>query len=155
VVAAARDRRALDRVRELGADAVVQLGSHDDLPAAFREAAGGPIDVAVDPVWGEPAAAALEALGPGGRLVNIGQSAAAEATFPSAAVRGRELKILGHTNMALSPEDRAAVYRGLVEHAAAGRIRLDVETFGWQDVTDAWRRQGEFPHRKLVLTPSG
>jgi NADPH:quinone reductase len=155
VVAAARDPEALERLRGLGADAVVQIGGPDDLAAAFEEAAGGPIELTLDPLWGEPAAAALQASAHGARLVNIGQSAGAETTIASATVRGKELQILGHTNTALSPEDKASAYRSLVEQAAAGRVGLEVETFGWDEVTGAWRRQVAFPHRKLVFAPSG
>ena len=155
VVAAARDAEALERLRDLGADATVRIGDHGDLAAAFQEAAGGPVDVTLDPVWGEPATAAIAAAAAGGCLVNIGQSAGAEATFPSAAVRSKELRILGHTNMALAPANKAEAYRTLVGHAAAGRIRLEIETFGWDGVTNAWRRQAEFPRGKLVLVPDG
>ena len=60
-----RSRRAWSGRVELGADATVELG--DGLGAAelrdrFSEAAGGRLDVALDPLWGEPARAAIEAL---------------------------------------------------------------------------------------------
>ena len=59
-----------------------------DLAAALREAAGGDgFDLVHDPLWGEPALAALSALRPFGRLVHVGQSAGAEATIPSSVVR--------------------------------------------------------------------
>lgn len=61
VVAAARSDDGLERARELGADAVVPIGRVDDLALAFRESCGDGPDVVVDPVWGEPAAAALDA----------------------------------------------------------------------------------------------
>ena len=46
-----------------------------DLAGRLTAAAGGPVDVVIDPVFGEPAAAAALALGPGGRLVNLGGAA--------------------------------------------------------------------------------
>ena len=154
VVAAARDRAALDRARELGADATVELEpAGDDLPAAFREAAGGEIDLVIDPLWGPPAVAALEALAEGGRLVQLGQSAAPEAAVPSGPVRGRLLSILGHTNFAAPREVRASAYRRMVEHAAGGRLTVDHDVLPLEQVADAWRRQAEFPRRKLVLRP--
>ena len=44
------------RARELGADAVVELGERDDLEETFRGAFpdGGP-EVVIDPLWGSPA----------------------------------------------------------------------------------------------------
>src|SRR2546430_1684459 len=83
VVAAGRDRGRLEQARERGADAIVELGPGKELTEAFRKASGGGVDVVIDPVWGEPAAAALEALNRFGRLVQIGQSAGAEATLTS------------------------------------------------------------------------
>src|SRR5215207_2173556 len=71
VVAAARSEDGLERARALGADATVQLGQaqQDQLAAELREAAGGDgFDLVLDPLWGEPAVAALAALKPFGRL---------------------------------------------------------------------------------------
>ncbi len=88
VVAAAR--------REVeGADAFVELT--DDV--AFEEE----FDVVIDPLWGAPAGAAIRAMAFGGRLVQLGQSAGGEATFASADIRFKELRILGHTNFATPP----------------------------------------------------
>ena len=153
VVAAARSADGLARARELGADAVVDLKAGGDLAAAFREAARGEVDVTIDPVWGAPAAAALAASGPWARLVQIGQSADAQATLPSADIRGRPLSILGHTNFAAPAEVRAAAYRRMVEHAAAGELVADHEVLALAQVGEAWRRQETFPRRKLVLRP--
>jgi NADPH2:quinone reductase len=153
VVAAARSEEGLVRARELGADATVGLADEKDLPAALREAAEGEIDVTVDPLWGEPAVAALAATAKGGRLVQIGQSAGPEATIPSASVRGKLVSILGHTSGAAPPGVQAAAYAAMVEHAAAGRLTVDRETFGLDGVGASWRAQAAFPRRKLVGTP--
>jgi NADPH2:quinone reductase len=167
VVAAGRDAAALARATELGADATVQLDpaaapaageapqpSRSDLTAAFREAAGGELHVVIDPLWGEPAAAALAALGVGGRLIQIGQSAGATATVPSSVVRGGLVEIRGHTNTLAPPEVKASAYARLAEHAAAGRIAVDVERVPLADVAGAWERQRAGTHgRKLVLVP--
>ena len=104
VVAAARSQEGLERCLELGADASVRLGEPDDLPAAFAEAAKGRIDVVVDPLFGEPLVAAVNAASFGARLVQLGAGAGAEATIPSAAIRGKMLVIMGHTNFAAPAE---------------------------------------------------
>lgn len=156
VVAAGRDAAMLAQAARLGADATVDLGAADSraaLAAAFREAAGGAIDVVHDPLWGEPAAAAIEALGVGGRLVQLGQSAGAEATLSSASIRGRHLDVRGYLNFLVPDDVRRAGYRTLVEHAAAGRIAVEVERIPLADVGDAWERVQRSPHRKLVLAP--
>jgi NADPH:quinone reductase-like Zn-dependent oxidoreductase len=153
VVAAGRDGAQLGRAIELGADAVVELGAHEDLAAAFREAAGGDVDVVLDPLWGEPAVAAIEALGVGGRFVQIGGSAGAEATLASGPVRGKVIEIRGYMHFLTPREVLRDGYRQLSEHAAAGRIAVDVERIALCDVAEAWERQQAPGHRKLVLVP--
>jgi NADPH2:quinone reductase len=153
VVAAARSAEGLKRARELGADATVRLGGDGDLTAALREAAGGGVDVTLDPLWGEPGRAAIAAANPFARHVALGQSAGAEATLTSASVRMTPMSIVGHTNFAADLERRRAAYVRMAAHAAAGDIRVDVERVPLDDLADAWRRQAESPNRKLVIVP--
>ncbi|MGH9183454.1 MAG: quinone oxidoreductase family protein [Acidimicrobiales bacterium] len=157
VVAAGRDPRALARAGELGAHATVALGPNDadlgELAGRFREAAGGPLDVVLDPLWGPPAVAAAMAAGTGARIVNLGQSASAEATIPSGLVRGKMLAILGHSNLVAPPEEFATAYRALTDHAAHGRLTVDHEVVGLAQVGPTWARQAGSPHRKLVIDP--
>jgi NADPH:quinone reductase-like Zn-dependent oxidoreductase len=154
VVAAARSAEGLERARAVGADATVALDGADGLSGALREAAGGDgFDLVFDPLWGAPAVAALDALRPFGRLVALGQSAGAEAAISSAAVRGRPVQIIGHTNYSAPEQRKAAAYARLAAHAAAGAITVDVERLALDAVADAWRRVGSSPHRKLVIVP--
>jgi NADPH2:quinone reductase len=153
VVAAGRSQEGLARAAEAGADATVRL-DEDDLAAAFREACGseGP-NLVVDPVWGEPLQAAVEACARGARIVHLGQSAGPEATLTSADVRGKQLEILGFRIEAAGREVIEREYRRLVEHALAGDVRVDVEQVPLEEVADAWRRQSEGARVKLVVVP--
>jgi NADPH2:quinone reductase len=153
VVAAARSEDRLDRAVQQGADATVQIGAVDDLAEAFRAAGGGGIDVVVDPVWGEPAVAALAAMNPRGRLVQLGQSAGAEASVPSALIRGKTLDVLGHTNFGVPVADKRAAYETMAEQAAAGRLDVPVERVPLDAVPDIWERQRSSPGVKLVVLP--
>ncbi len=157
VVAAARDREGLERARELGADATVDLSDGagaDDLAESIRSAAGGDgVDVTLDPLWGEPMVAAAKASASGARIVSIGQSAGPEATLASATVRGSTLSILGYSNFDVPAEVRASAYRRMVGHAAAGRLTVDHDVVALDKVGEAWERQQAFPRRKLVLRP--
>ena len=153
VVAAARSEDGLQRAAALGADATVAIG--DDFAERLREAAGDAgFDVVLDPLWGEPAAAAIAALRPFGRLVQVGQSASPEATLTSIAIRGRPVDIRGYTNYAAPDDLRRAAYEEMAAHAAAGRIDVAVERFGLDDVPEVWARQATSPHAKLVIEPS-
>ena len=141
IVAAGRDKEKLERAAELGADATVELEG-PDLAERLRESCGGDgPTVVVDPLWGEPARAATEAAAPGARIVNLGQSAGPEAALASAAVRGKQLVIMGHANVAMAADERARAYSEIVEHVAAGRIRIELETFSLDDVGAAWSAQ--------------
>jgi NADPH:quinone reductase len=141
IVAAGRDPARLERARKLGADETVSLEG-EDLAGRLREACGGDgPTLVVDPLWAGPVAAAVDAAAPGARIVHLGQSAGPEATLPSSLVRGKQLSILGHSNFALSPEERAQAYREPTGHVAAGRIMVDVESFPLEKVADAWAAQ--------------
>jgi NADPH:quinone reductase-like Zn-dependent oxidoreductase len=154
VVAAGRDPAALARAEELGADATVRIDEGDDLAAALKEASGGDgPNLVVDALWGEPAAAAVEAAAPNARIVHLGQSAGPTATFTSAAVRGKQLNILGHSNFAVPHDELARQYGALVDRVLAGDIVVDLESIPLDDVADAWGRQAEGPHLKLVVVP--
>ena len=153
VVAAGRNPDALARSEEAGADATVRLGDgREDLAAAFREACGGdgPTYI-VDPLWGAPLEAALEAAAPRARAVNIGQSAGPEATLASNWVRGKQLELYGHTNFQAPREVLEREYGRLLDAASAGEIVVDLERVPFDQTVDAWRRQAEGAGRKLVV----
>ena len=153
VVAAARSPEGLKRCLELGADAAVGLDDHSDLAAALAKAAEGRIDVVLDPLFGAPFVAALNAASFGARLAQIGAGAGAEAMIPSAAIRGKMLVIMGHTNFAASPEVKRDAYRKLAEAAADGGLTVDVDPLPLEQVGEAWQRLAAGSHRKIVLVP--
>jgi NADPH:quinone reductase-like Zn-dependent oxidoreductase len=155
VVAAARDAEALERARDLGADALVSLHDDvDDLAGTLREAAGGDgFDLVLDPLWGDPARAAIAATKSFGRVVNLGQSAGAETTLTSQAIRSKPVDVLGYTNYTAGEGRKAAAYAEMAGHAARGEITVRVERLGLDDVPEAWQRQGSSPHAKLVVAP--
>jgi NADPH2:quinone reductase len=153
VVAAARDERGLARAKELGADAIVDLKQTDGLTERIREASGGQLQVVLDPLWGIPGAAAMEALSPHGRFVQVGAAAGNEVVVKSGIVRGRFLSVLGYSNFLMPWEELAAAYRQLVTFAAAGQIKVEFEVLPLEAAPEAWKQQASSPHRKLVLSP--
>jgi len=153
VVAAARSPEGLERCLELGADAAVRLDGSEDLPAALTEAAGGKIDVVIDPLFGEPFVAAVNAASFGARIVQLGAGAGAEATLASATVRGKLLVIMGHTYFLAPPEIKREGYRRLGEAAAAGELQVESESIALEQLAGAWERMAAGAHRKIVLVP--
>jgi NADPH2:quinone reductase len=133
-------RIAAQAARLLGAGRVVAVG-RKELDRIGDEFADDGFTVCIDPVWGEPLAAALAHAAPHARVVHVGQSAGPQAPLRSADVRGKELTILGHSNFALSKEERDRAYLELLHQLMAGRIELQLQTFPLEDVAAAWANQ--------------
>jgi NADPH:quinone reductase len=133
-------RIAAQAAELLGAARVVAVGSNDldRIPQEFGDEG---FTVCIDPVWGDPLADALQYAQRHARIVHLGQSAGAQSALRSADVRGKELVVMGHSNFALSKEERDRAHLELLEHLAAGRITLDYETFPLNDVAAAWVNQ--------------
>jgi NADPH2:quinone reductase len=151
IVAAGRRKEELEHALELGADEVVELDG--DLEAAFRESAGGDgPTIVIDPLWGPPLVAALNAAAPGARVVNVGQSAGAEATITSNSVRGKQAEIFGFSIYRVPRSVFRTSYEELLEHAAAGRVQFDpIETYPFERLREAWERQAAGPGAKLIV----
>jgi NADPH2:quinone reductase len=159
VVAAGRNRKVLEALREMGADATISLDRpHEELVAAFREAATKGFDVVIDYLWGAPTEALLKALtraefaatGPETRLVAVGESAGPTISLPSAVLRSTAVTILGTAGM--PPMDLLAnAMRQVMDHAARGELRVDIEPVALQDIESAWQR--DVRGRRLVVIP--
>jgi NADPH:quinone reductase-like Zn-dependent oxidoreductase len=153
VVAVCRSEAAAQRAIGVGADDVVVLRPDEeraDLAGRLTASAGGPVDVVIDPVFGEPAAAAALALGPGGRLVNIGGAAHDRAEFSSATLRGRSIDILGYTNNAISAEQRADALTQVLTLAARGEVSVEHQVFPLADCAQAWASASSSGYRVVV-----
>lgn len=148
VVAAARSEAGRQRAVRAGADAVVSLDT-DHLAMRFIDAAPG-ADLLLDPLFGAPAAAAAQALRPGGRWVNVGGSAGETCSITSSTLRSRSLRLSGYTNNELTAQQRAEAISTVARHAARGELVVDHEVVPLDDVTDAWHRTR---HGRVVLIP--
>ena len=144
VIAAARSAAGRERAIELGADVVLGL---DELPDA------GPSDVVIDLLWGSPASAALAALAPGARVVQVGNAAGSEIVLAAATLRSRNASLVGYMNALVPPPERADAYLRLIDLASEGRLRIEIEKVPLSDVARAWSLQREGPHRKIVVVP--
>lgn len=136
VVAVARSAERLAALGEL-ADATVTLDG-DDLAGRIATACGRPPTLVIDVLWGAPAVAAMTAAAPGARIVHLGASAGPEASVPSAAVRGKQLDVLGYSNFGIARPVFVDGYQQLVGLANDGRIRIDVDRYSLADVAAAW-----------------
>ncbi len=102
VVAAGRDERRLATLPALGADGTVSLAGEDDEVGDELAAAAADVDLVIDYLWGEPAAAAMRALVTARpdraaplTWLQIGSVAGPTCPIPSAALRAARLQIVG------------------------------------------------------------
>jgi NADPH:quinone reductase len=157
-VATAHNHERLQRALSLGADAAVELGDGlgaSELRVRFSEAAAGRLDVALDPLWGEPARAAIDALTRDGVYVSFGQAASQVASLSGIPLRNRRVTLVGHSGAWATPQERqAALARAhrLAEERDS-RLTLDAEELALEEIGNAWERLAGSAGRRLVIRP--
>lgn len=152
VVAVGRYQPGLEWLEAHGASATVDLLGTDDLSAALQEAAGGPLDVVVDPLWGEPAMSAIESLAEGGRLVTVGNTAGTDAQLPLRAMRKARSAVLGLSSGWTPMAEKLDAFRFVLHQMSSGHVEVNHTVEPLDAVADAWQRQESFPHVKLVVS---
>jgi len=160
VIAAGRNPEALQKLRELGADSIIQLGQpNDDLQKAFaREAGEAGFNVVIDYVWGPPTEVLLSAIArpefavvnSETRLVQVGESAGPTIALPAAVLRSTALTIFGTAGIPSRDVLRSAMQQ-ILEWAAAGTLRIETDQVPLADIEQAWTRAERGP--RLVVIP--
>lgn len=161
VIAAGRNRQALEKLRELGADSTIQLNQpDDDLKKAFVSEAGeAGFNVVIDYVWGRPTEILLSAItrpefavvNPETRLVQVGESAGPTIALPAAVLRSTALTILGTAGIP-SRDVLVAAMRQVLDLAAKGALQIETEAVPLTEIEHAWQRP-ESGGRRLVVIP--
>lgn len=158
IVATGRDAAALESLRDLGADALIDTDvSDDDLIATYRAERHEGFDVVIDYLWGRPTELLSQALVPEGfgyatptRLVQIGESAGPVIELSAEAIRTSGLEIYGASrNMATG---MAAAYEQVVEWVRTGALTVDVTVMPLSRIDEAWRRT-DLRGSRLVVVP--
>jgi NADPH:quinone reductase len=153
VIAAGRDPARLERARELGADATVELAGAR-LAQRIAAASGGRLDVALEPLWGPPARTIMGALTEGGVHVNFGQVAGTDAELPSLPLRNQRISVVGHSGAWTTPQQRIEAFERIQAIAGSVGLRLGIEELSLDEVPEGWRRLQSSAGRKLVARPS-
>ncbi|GGH17059.1 quinone oxidoreductase family protein [Silvibacterium dinghuense] len=161
VVAAGRNPAALEKLKSLGADAVISLEQPQEaLVAAFREEyAGAGIDVVLDYLWGQPAEALLAAIAQKGlrsasgrlRYVQIGSSAGGSITLPAATLRSSKLELLGSGFGSASLEELVTSIRDFFATAAVQPYSFEVKAVPLSEVEALWNAKEQAT--RLVFVP--
>ncbi|MEX2652121.1 MAG: zinc-binding alcohol dehydrogenase family protein [Acidimicrobiia bacterium] len=152
VVAVGRHRPSLDWLESNGATASVDLAGSSPLLEALQEAAGGPLDIVIDPLWGAPAMGAIAALGDGGRLVNVGNTAGTDVELPLQAMRKARSSVIGLSSGWTPLSEKLDACRFVIGQLSAGALKMNHEVESLESITEAWSRQDRFPHTKIVVS---
>lgn len=153
VIGVGRNRAALARVLDLGADSVIDLRPDEgegELADRILEVAGQ-VDVVLDGLFGLPLQAALRVCAPRARVVNIGNLAGATAQLPAGLLRGKQLSLSGFAGLHTPLQDKRAALTWLWGALAAGKLRIDIRTFALGELAAAWAEQAASPHAKCVV----
>ena len=99
VVAAGRNAARLEWLKQVGADAVINVANDDLGSRVAAEHREQPFDVVLDYLWGAPAEQTLAALGNAQfhvtRFVQIGDMAGPHVTLPAGTFRGAGVELVG------------------------------------------------------------
>jgi NADPH2:quinone reductase len=152
VVGAARGKD-LAQVAVLGADAAVDLADEQAIDAGLAAAAPGGYDVIIDFLWGGIAPHAMSHAKPGGRYIQVGNSAGPAATISGLVLRNKLLTLVGHSLFATPAEARRSAYAKLTGHAIDGKLTVDLEQTRLEDISGTWEHLKTGASRKLVVTP--
>jgi NADPH:quinone reductase-like Zn-dependent oxidoreductase len=159
VVGAGRNPGRLSALSTLGADAVVAL-SGDPADVADRLAsAAAEVDVVIDYLWGEPAAAAMLALlrarddrSRAMDWIQIGAMAGPTLELPSVALRSANLRIQGNGQGAVSTQAYLAELPSLIEQIDADALQVSARPVPLSEVEAIWNVP-DAPGERIVLIP--
>jgi NADPH:quinone reductase-like Zn-dependent oxidoreductase len=156
VAAAGRNPARLAELTDIGADALVPLGS--GLDSAVRAGAAD-TDVVIDYLWGDAAEAILPAVlaarsDPGRPLtwLNIGAIAGPAISLPSAALRAHNVSITGSGQGSIAAADFLAHIPALMDELATGTLVVDALPVPLSEVESAWDAPASREHR-VVFVP--
>jgi NADPH:quinone reductase-like Zn-dependent oxidoreductase len=122
------------------------------LTAAFRDAAGGDVDIIVDYIAGALAESALSAASAGCRYVQVGSPAGDHITVSALTMRHLGLEMLGYAGYRTPLAVRRAAFARLNQLACDRQIDVDVSRVALDDLPSAWEstRRGS-PSRQVVV----
>jgi len=159
VIGTGRNPESGEKVKELGADAFINLNQPDEkLVEALRKEAGKGYDVILDYLWGHPTEVILSSFVPVGlgfaskrtRLIQIGVLAGRVIQLKSESLgtSGLEIHGFGASN---TPEALAECTRQVWDMIKQGKLSLDIVKFPLKDIEKAWKLEEH--GRRIVIIP--
>jgi NADPH2:quinone reductase len=161
VIAAGRNPRALEKLKSLGADAVISLDQDPTLlvSALRSEIAEAGVDVVLDYLWGQPAELVLQAISQKGlrktaariRFIQIGESAGRTISLPAATLRSSGLELLGSGFGSASLDQIRQALAEFFQVAANEPFQFHTKAAPLRDVESLWNSAEE--GTRLVFQP--
>lgn len=160
VIGTGRNEKSLKRIKELGADIVVDLKqSKEDLNTSFKKVINEGVDIILDFLWGDPTEALIKALVPqeislnGQRtqLVQIGEKAGSKLSLSADALRTSGLVISGGAS-GITPESLSEGANLVWEWIKENKLFMDMEIIPLQDIESVWKRS-DFQGKRIVIVP--
>lgn len=158
IVGTGRDDAGLQKLQELGMDAVIDLKQSDEqIKDAFIKEAGKGYDIVLDFLWGHPTELLLKTIIPREagfakhrtRLVQTGQSAGESITLSAETLRTSGLELMGVGNV--SPEILLVAVQQVWDWIQQGNLSIDIESVPLKDISEAWNRKTS--GKRLVIVP--
>jgi len=161
IIAAGRNPQALEKLKTLGADAVISLEQDQaSLVSAFRtEIAEAGIDVVLDYLWAQPAELVLQAISQKGlrkagarvRFIQIGESAGKTISLPAATLRSSGLELLGSGFGSASLDQILLALAEFFQVAAKEPFQFHTKAAPLRDIETLWNTAEE--GTRLVFQP--
>jgi NADPH2:quinone reductase len=158
VIATSRSAAKLERLREFGANVLVDVTRDSQIDAVMAATDKRGVDVVIDTIGGTVFDQNVKSLAVKGRLVHIARLGSNTAQIDLTDFWLKRLKLVGVTFRTRTEQERLecvqACARDLLPLLEAGRIKLPVDrTFAMDDVTGAYAYMKLDQHvGKLVLT---
>ena len=153
-----RRENVTDRLKALGADAVVVAG--EELPKRIHQATGGePTRLAIDAVAGDTLGALLASLGEGGTAVSYGAMSMQPAPVQPGSMIFNDLTLRGFWLSkwfkTASPADRQRAFGAMIPLVAGGQVKTQIDArFPLEQITEAVTRAAEAGRSgKVLLVP--
>lgn len=143
------------RLRDLGADTVVDYTKTDFVPEVRRLTGERGVDVILEMVGGEVYQKSLDALAPGGRLVSIGGAFGKIPDAPPALTEGRKASRFSITNYLKAHPEGFRQLGAILQQVRDGKFKVAVDrTFPLTETRAAQRwLEGRDHFGKIVLIP--
>jgi NADPH:quinone reductase-like Zn-dependent oxidoreductase len=161
IIAAGRNPQALQKLRALGADAVISLEQDPGLLVSTvrTEIAEAGVDIVLDYLWGQPAELVLLAISQKGlqksaariRFIQIGESAGKTISLPAATLRSSGLELLGSGFGSASLDQIRQALGEFFQIAAKEPFQFRTKAAPLRDVETLWNTAEE--GTRLVFQP--